>query len=102
MTHRYLSWRIGPLLAAWLGITSGWANASNGGFSEPKEIEKRLNSARAELAALPPDADPDLSDALQHIVASGEYHLSSIGALAAMRDQLAQAKTDSSAEILGK
>lgn len=77
-------------------MTIARAGAAEGGFSEPKEIEKRLNAARAELAVLLPDADPELGEALQRIVASGEYHLSWIGVLASMRDQLAQAKEESS------
>jgi hypothetical protein len=28
-------WIAGLLLAAWLGMTNAWAEASDGGFSEP-------------------------------------------------------------------
>lgn len=94
LKHRTLARYAGLLFAAGLAMTS--ARAADDGFSDPKEIEKRLSAARAELAALPSDADPEVSEALQSIVASREYHQSSIGVLAAMRDQLAQAKAENS------
>jgi hypothetical protein len=53
-------WIADLLLAAWLGMTTAWADTADGGFSDPKEIENRLNAARAELAALPPPSIPPI------------------------------------------
>lgn len=86
---------LGLLLATLLGMTRTRADESDRGFSEATKIEKRISTARAELAALTPEADSELRGHLQRLVAAGEYHLSSIGMLAAMRGELARATEES-------
>ena len=91
-----------PVIAAVvaLGMFSGRLAADapgNGEFSKPPEIEKRLETVRAELRDLPAGAAPEINDKLRKLEATCQYHLEAVDFLAAARNELAKARQESSA-----
>jgi hypothetical protein len=87
-----------PLAASLLLLTAGalrGEDSLSGDFSQPAEITKRLEDARAEIAKLPADADPDLRERMEQFAAACQFHLASLDVLAkarAERDKAAEAK----------
>jgi small-conductance mechanosensitive channel len=86
------------LAASLLLLTAGTLRGQDslsGDFSKPSDITKRLDDARADLAKLPADADPDLRERLEQFAAACQFHLASLDVLAkarAERDKAAEAK----------
>jgi small-conductance mechanosensitive channel len=87
-----------PLAASLLLLTAGalrGEDSLSGDFSQPAEITKRLEDARAEIAKLPADADPALRERMEQFAAACQFHLASLDVLAkarAERDKAAEAK----------
>jgi small-conductance mechanosensitive channel len=91
--------RLLPLAAASLLLLTADAlrgeDSLSGDFSKPAEITKRLDDARADLAKLPADADPDLRERLEQLAAVCQFHLAGLDVLAkarAERDKATEAK----------
>ncbi len=84
--------------ASLLFLTAGTlrgADSLSGDFSQPAEITKRLEDARAGIARLAADADPVLRERLEQFAAACQFHLASLDVLAkarAERDKAAEAK----------
>jgi small-conductance mechanosensitive channel len=79
---------IAQLAASLLFVTAGalrGQDSLSGDFSKPAEITKRLEEARADLARLPADADPDLRERLEQLAAVCQFHLASLDVLAKAR-----------------
>ena len=66
-------------------------------FSDRAAIEKRLESAQAELQALPEGSPPELRVSLEQLEEACQYHLGAVDLLTAARAELAAAKQESSA-----
>ena len=88
------------LAASLLFLTAGalrGQDSLSGDFSQPAEITKRLEEARAALARLPADADPDLRERFEQLAAVCQFHLAGLDVLAKARAEGDKAATDKSA-----
>jgi small-conductance mechanosensitive channel len=88
------------LAASLLFLTAGALHGQDsltGDFSQPAEITKRLEDARADIAKLPAEADPILRERMEQFAAACQFHLASLDILAKARAERDKAASDKSA-----
>ncbi len=96
MNHLVKNLAVRVILAASLVIQVAAQDALSGDLSKRPEIEKRLAAARAEISALPAEADPELREQLQQLEAICQFHLAALDVVTKAqtgRDTAAQALT---------
>lgn len=95
-TFSFILKLLGFILASWFGLlaaTLGEDAAASDDFSARPEIQKRLDSVRAELREVPAEGEALLRDRLQTLEAVCQYHLAAAGILDKIKSERDKAKT---------